>query len=468
MPGLTSIARRQAWRVVLALGLPASAIASPPDAPPAEPNATAGATADEAASSGSADVPAGAASSDDFSWNYSWQGWDGLHMELVQKTPLDVSRQHFRLDQIRLAGSLGVRLDVDAAAFDTDGTLSDFDDGVALRRARVRLSGDAILGVPFRYKVEFGYVPNQFTLNNFYIAIPDVRFIGTLKFGQFSPAMGLELLTSSWDIALMEPSAALQALAPKTSPGVQIGRPYADGRGTWAVGLYGSGGGSVEYGSLTKNMTNAVARVTWLAIDDMNPEVASSNHYLHLGLSATRQRSSDGGVSYRSRPESYIAPYVIQTGSIATDRAYSWGGELLWVRGPFAAQAEVIRSTVQPTGQSSLLFWGGYAFASWSLTGESRAYDRDAGTLDGVKPLRNFEFGPQGGWGAIEAAVRYTYTDLNDGFVHGGRLSLLMAGLDWTFRPQLQWMLNLGFGSVRGGATEGNMLIVQTRLGLNF
>jgi phosphate-selective porin OprO and OprP len=162
-------------------------------------------------------------------------------------------------------------------------------------------------------------------------------------------------------------------------------------------------------------MTSAVARLTWLAVDGIDADVAAQNRFVHIGLSATGQRSSNGQVSYRSRPESYLAPYVVDTGTIATDRAYSWGAELLWVRGPFSAQAEVIRSTVEPTAQSSLLFWGGYAFASWSLTGESRAYDRDTGTLASVIPLRNFEFGRDGGWGAVEAALRYTYTDLNDG-----------------------------------------------------
>jgi phosphate-selective porin OprO and OprP len=420
----------------------------------------------DAAAPSAAATDASAASSLD--WTFEWRGWDGLRIELVQDTPLDVSMRHFRLDQVRLAGTLGARLEFDAALFDAGGTLTGFDDGVELRRARIKLAGDAILGVPFRYKVEFGYVPGSFSLSDFYVAVPDIRVLGTLQVGQFAPSMGLQLLTSSWDIELMEPAATLQALGPKTSPGFRVGQPFLDGRGTWSIGAYGGGPGTGEYGSTTEDMTSAIARLTWLAVDRIDADASMRNRFLHIGLSGSRQQSSGGEVRYRSRPESYIAPYVIDTGTILTDRAYTLGAELLWVDGPLTAQAEVLRSTVLPSGGQQLNFVGGYLMGAWSLTGESRGYNRDGATLASIRPARNFAFGPEGGWGAIEAALRYSYTDLDDGNVAGGKLSMLMAGLDWTFRPQLQWMINIGLGRVRGGAADGRMVILQSRIGLNF
>ena len=409
----------------------------------------------------------GAPAASSLDWTFEWRGWDGLHMELVQNTPLDVSMRHFRLDQLRLAGTVGARLEFDGAAFDTDGTLTGFDNGVELRRARIKLAGDAILGVPFRYKVELGYVPGSFSLSDFYVAVPDIRLLGTLQFGQFAPSMGLQLLTSSWDIELMEPAATLQALGPKTSPGFRVGQPFLDGRATWSIGAYGSAG-TGEYGSATEDMTSAIARLTWLAVDGIDADASTRNHFVHLGLSGSRQQSSGGEVRYRSRPESYVAPYVIDTGTIITDMAYTLGAELLWVDGPLTAQAEVLRSSALPSGGQQLNFIGGYLMGTWSLTGESRGYNREGATLARVRPARNFAFGPEGGWGAIEAALRYSYTDLDDGNVAGGKLSMLMAGLDWTFRPELQWMINLGLGRVRGGTADGRMVILQSRIGLNF
>ena len=402
------------------------------------------------------------------SWQFDWRGWDGLSMELVKPTQFAVIRPPLRLDQVKLSATLGARIEIDAAAFDTGGTLQGFDNGVELRRARIRLAGEAVLGMPFRYKVEFGYNPGQFALEDFYVAIPELPCIGMLQFGQFRPAQGLQLLTSSWDIELMEPAAPLQALGPKSSPGLRLGRTVWGGRATWSLGAYGSGPGAGEYGSTLEDMTSAVARLTWLAIDGIDDESAASNRYLHLGLSGTRQRSNSGEVRYRSRPESYIAPYVVDTGAIASDKAHTLGAELLWVDGPFSAQGELLQAVVQQTGGARLVFGGAYAMASVALTGESRAYHRDSGTLARLRPLRNFEFGPEGGWGAIEAALRFSYTDLNDGAIAGGRLSLWMAGLDWTFRPQLQWMINLGLGQVQGGSAAGRMAIVQTRVGIYF
>jgi phosphate-selective porin OprO and OprP len=409
-----------------------------------------------------------AASEQDLRWQVDWRGWDGLAMELVKPTQLELVRPPLLLDQVKLAATLGARIEIDAAAFGTNGTLHGYGDGVELRRARIRLAGDAVLAVPFRYKVEFGYNPGQFALEDFYIAIPELPWIGTLQFGQFRPTQGLQLLTSSWDIELMEPAAPLQALGPKSSPGVRLGRTVWNGRATWSVGAYGSGQSDGEYGSTLEDMTSAVARVTWLAIDGIDEKRAASNRYLHVGLSGTRQRASGGEVRYQSRPESYIAPYAVDTGTIASDKAYTLGAEVLWVDGAFSAQGELLQAVVQQTGGPRLSFGGAYVMASVALTGESRAYSRDNGTLARLRPMRNFEFGPGGGWGAIEAALRFSYTDLNDGAVAGGRLSLWMAGLDWTFRPQLQWMVNLGFGNVQGGSTAGRMAILQTRVGVYF
>jgi phosphate-selective porin OprO/OprP len=395
-------------------------------------------------------------------WVFDWRGWEGLQMRLVQPTPLQDNLRFVRLDQVRLAGVLSAKVEVDGAAFRTNGKLSGFDDGVELRRARLKLAGDAILGVAFKYKVDLGYVPNEFTLNDFYLALPDLGAAGSLQIGKYQPAMGLQLLTSSWNIALMEPAAPLQAIAPASSPGLQIGRPFSDERATWTFGAYASGGGDSEYGSAGKNLGSLVGRLTWLARDD-GPE-----RLLHLGLSANLQLSDNGQIRMRSRPESYIAPYVIDTGTLDADKAAAFAAEIAWLDGAFSAQGELIHSAVSQRDAGPLDFGGFYAQAAWVLTGESRPYDRRTGTFGRLQPLRDFAFGPEGGWGALEAALRYSYTDLDSGSVNGGRLSLLMAGLSWFLRPQLTWRLNVGAGSVRGTAADGRMLIVETRLGVDF
>lgn len=413
-------------------------------------------------------APASAASDDGpLEWEFSWQGWDGLYMELVRKTRFDNSLPFLRFDQVRLSGKVGLRLEVDGAAFDTNGDLTGFDDGFELRRARIKLKGDAILGVPFRYSVDIGYVPRRFSVNDFYVAVPGIEYLGTVQFGQFQPAMGLQLLTSSWNIELMEPAAPLQAIAPGTSPGIQIGRPFLGDRATWTLGMYGSGTGNSEYGSAGKSLETLIGRMTWLAVDNGAADRAEGDTLLHVGLSANLQIASHGQVRFRSRPESYIAPYVVDTGTIDTDKVSTLGAELAWVNGRFSVQGEAIHSAVSQSGGSTLNFGGLYLMTSWSLTGETRPYDRQSGIFGRLVPFRDFSFG-DGGWGAAEAVLRYSYTDLTDRNVDGGRLSLLMAGFNWYLQPHLTWRFNLGVGSVRGGAADGRMVIAQTRFGLDF
>ena len=458
------LGRRVPVGALLALAAVA-ARAQPSEAPPAQAPGSLAAATTTADPTAPTSAPREAQA---FEWDFSWNGWDGLQMELLRRTQVTNELPLIRLDEVKLAGTLGGKLEVDGAGFDTNGDLTGFDSGVQLRRARIKLKGDAILGIPFRYKVDIGYVPNQFSISSFYVAVPDIAYAGTLRVGQFQPAMGLQLVTSSWDIPLMEPAAPLQAIAPRTSPGMEVGRPFMAEKATWTLGAYGSGGGNGEYGSAIKNLETLIGRLTWLAVDDVDRDRPQRNRLLHLGLSGNLQNSGNGQIRMRSRPESYIAPYVIDTGTIQADKASTIGAEATWVDGPLSAQGEALRAFVNQTGAGTLKFGGLYAMASWYLTGESRPYDRQFGAFAHVRPLRDFGFGSDAGWGALEAVVRYSYTNLSDGDIQGGRLSLLMTGLNWYLQPHLTWMLNVGAGSVRGGASNGNMVIVQTRVGVDF
>lgn len=400
-------------------------------------------------------------------WDFSWQGWGGLHYALVAHTAVGDPGSVLRFDEVSLAGAVGGRLEVDGANFSTSGSLTGFDDGFELRRARVRLKGGAILVVPLRYKLEFGYVPNKFNLADFYVAVPNLDYVGALQFGYFQPSMSLQILTSSWDIGLMEPAAPLQAIVPGDSPGLSAGKPWGGEAGTWSLGAYGSSS-AAEYGSSIKNLSTLIGRITWLPVDDRRADGAAAPRLVHLGLSGNLQLSSNGQLRFRARPENYIAPYVIDTGTISTDRASTLALEAAWMDGNLSAQGEVLQTAVEQTGVGWLHFGGGYLQLNWSATGESRPYDRQTGTIGRLRPQRDFGFGAHEGWGALELALRASYTDLSDGGVQGGRLSLLMGGVNWYLSPQLKWMFNLGSGMVHGGATPGRMLIAQMRVGVDF
>jgi phosphate-selective porin OprO and OprP len=425
-----------------------------------------------------------------FNWKSSWEGWSGLHLELTRKTlfgrilpgvtnlaqpnlakltglsTLGTNTYRLRLEEDRMTAKIGAKLAVDAADYVTGKEFHGFDAGVELRRARVYAQGDCLLLLPVSYEVEVGYVPNQFYIENSYIAFRDIGWIGDLKFGQYQPPMGLEAITSSRDITFMEPAAPIEALAPGVNAGIQIGRPVFDQRATWKLGLFTAGAGQ-DSGDAAKNYGRAIARLTGLPIYDANRDHPESATLLHLGLSANILYSASGAVRYRARPESHLAPYVIDTGDISADNAVVAGAEAAWVNGPFSVQGEYLHTWVHEQDGQAPGFDGLYVSASWFLTGESRPYDRQNGCFSRVIPRKNFDWG-KGGWGAWEIAGRYSYVNLDSADVHGGRLSMLMAGVNWYLHSHMKWRFEYGLAHVAGRQPEGNLNIFQTRMEMDF
>jgi len=427
-----------------------------------------------------------------FKWKFSWEDWDGLHYGLSQKTrikdPLAPLRETlqgtniaalrekiegtntyrvFHLEELKMSGKIGVKLAVDGAAYVTGKQFQGFDDGVELRRARIYAKGDCLLLLPVSYELEIGYIPNQLHLENTYLAFRDIPLIGEFKGGQYQAPMGLDFVTSSRDISFMEPAAVLQALAPGVNAGIQIGQPVFDQRATWKLGLFTAGGGAQEFGEATKDYGRAIFRFTGLPMYEVNPDHPDSTTLLHLGLSANILYSASSSIRYRSRPESHLAPYVVDTGEIAADRALVVGAEAAWVNGPFSVQGEYLRSWVDEKDGQTPGFDGLYGSASWILTGESRPYNRSEGAFGRVIPKQDFDFG-NGGWGAWELAGRYSFVNLNDADVHGGRLSMVTGEVNWYLHSHVKWRFNYGFGHVSGRQPEGNLTVFQTRMEFDF
>ena len=409
-------------------------------------------------------------------WVYSWEGWNGLQLGLIQKTKWKNPEQVYVLapkgpdadpflnfQEVKLTSRIGVKFAGDAAAFHTTGSLTGFDDGAELRRARLFLNGEWSLVLPLEYSIDLGYTPNKFVLSEAWLRFPEVRFIGQLQGGQFQPPQGLDVVNSSWAITFMEPAAPLQALAPGTAAGLEIGKPVFSDRATWRLGIFGNGLGGSDYGLVSKSFGSLVGRATWLPIRDVTSGEDSVPRFIHVGLSANFLLSPSENLRYQSRPESYIAPYVIDTGNMSVNSAMTFGGEFAFVDGPFSLQAEILHSWVNRTAGDTLDFGGYYVSASWILTGESRPYDPYKGKLTFVSPRKDFNWKKKE-WGAFEAAGRYSFTNLTNGSIQGGRLNMLMGGLNWYLTPHIRWYVNLGWGRVTGTALTGNLRVFQLRL----
>jgi phosphate-selective porin OprO/OprP len=383
--------------------------------------------------------------------------------ELIGASTLGTNNYRLRLEEDRLTLRLGGRLDLDGAAYVTTKELTNFNNGFQVRRALALAEGDCLLVVPVSYELEVGYTPHAFYIDDSFIAFRNIDLIGDLKFGQYTAPMGLDVVTSSRDTTLMETASVLEALTPGVSAGGEIGRPIFDQRATWKFGLFTEGGGGQDFGEASKNYGRAITRITGLPIYQTDPDHPDSTTLLHLGLSANVLYSTSGSVRYRSRPESHLAPYVVDTGDIAADKALVAGAEAAWVSGPFSLQAEYLHSWVDENDGQVPSFDGFYVTASWFLTGETRPYDRQNACFTRVIPHKNFDWG-HGGWGAWEVAARYSYLNLDSADVQGGRLSMLITGVNWYLHSHVKWRFEYGYGHVSGIQPEGNLNIFQTRI----
>lgn len=142
---------------------------------------------------------------------------------------------------------------------------------------------------------------------------------------------------------------------------------------------------------------------------------------------------------FRERPEVRVdGARLVDTGNIAgVDDSQSYGLEFAGVYGPFSVQSEFIQTKLKRDGASDLDFDGWYAYASYFLTGESRAYKN--GIFDRTKPKSPVG---KGGYGAWEVAARYSTLDLNDDTVTGGELDNVTLGVNWYATDNIRFAAN--------------------------
>jgi phosphate-selective porin OprO/OprP len=137
------------------------------------------------------------------------------------------------------------------------------------------------------------------------------------------------------------------------------------------------------------------------------------------------------------------------------------------------------RGDTPPGTPGDLFFHGGYAYVAYMLTGEHVPYDRDSGTIGRTEPFEDFfvvercHGGWGSGWGAWQAALRYSHLDLTDGDIRGGVEDNLTLALVWYFNAYSNLQFNAVYGSIdehrpAGGFTEGDFTALGTRLRMEF
>jgi phosphate-selective porin OprO and OprP len=365
-------------------------------------------------------------------------------------------------------GKIGGRLQYDFAGFEESAgarsLVGNTPFSTEFRRARLYTSGEINEGVPIYYILQMEFAGGDTKFADAYLGMKNIPYIGSLQVGQFYEPFSLEQLTSDNYVTFLERALPIEAFSPARNVGGMIQNHQFDERMTYAFGFFADD--KTDKANEVPYESNArfTARVTGLPWYD---EGSKGRRYLHLGAGGSIANPEDDLVQYRSRPEAHLAPRYVDTGTFSADMAYVANGEVVFTYDRLSLQAEYMHNWSDSPAAGDPQFNGFYAFASYFLTDDHRPYKKSSGSLDRVKPKKNFAFNG-GGLGAWELLARVSYLDLNDGAVRGGRLTDYTAGLGWYINPNTRWLFNYIYADMDRAAGGGHTHIFEMRAQVDF
>jgi len=330
--------------------------------------------------------------------------------------------------------------------------------GVEFRRLRLYSSGLVFGNV--KYKLQLDFAGGVARLKDVYITITKIPFIGNIQVGQFKEPLGLELLTSSNYITMIERSLT-NPLFPERKTGIMLFNSVLDQRMTWAAGFFHP---SDDFGTYVGNKYHLTGRLTGLPLYNTEDKY----HVLHLGAGYSFQYQDNEKYVLKSRPESHLLPTIALAEIDHAKNVNEATGELALVLGPFHVQTEYALSIAQTSANSDLqnkyyYFHAYHGIVSWFITGEHKNYVTKEAAFGRVSPKKNF--GKEGGAGAFELTARYSNIDLDDTDIEGGYVSNLSFGLNWYLNPVTRFMINYIFTNIKD---TGNADILMVRFQIDF
>ncbi|TWT36184.1 Porin P precursor [Posidoniimonas corsicana] len=342
------------------------------------------------------------------------------------------------------------------------------ENAVALRWAWIEMGGQVMENTSYRIWFDLA---GQVSLLDVYLDFAELPYAQNVRVGHFFEPFGMEQLTPNKYLTFMERASAFNL---GRNTGVMAHSDDDQANWTYGLGVFVSEQGSKPPRFQDDNDATAITgRLTWLPWYD---EATDGRGVFHLGVGGSYRNLADDTAEFKHRPESYMAPVVIDTGVVAASDYQLLGLEAAYAYGSFAVQAEYQGASVNTLGPGSQYLDGAYIQTSYFLTGENRFYNRRSGSFSNkIVPLENFfrvrtgECSTCTGWGAWELAYRYAYNDLNDTTIQGGRMGVHQLGLNWYLSPYTRAMLDFIHSDADTTVANGGDLdIVQMRMQFNL
>lgn len=352
-------------------------------------------------------------------------------------------------------------------------------DGFSWRRTYATLTGK-IYGLNFKFENDFAVnaiSPFPHSLREAWLSTQVGP--GQLVLGQFKPYRGLEELTSSNEITLME--------RPSTSStGIYSGRQFLTGIGYRGMVRSNIGFGihvmSLSHFGLPVEGITYGGRAVWLPID-------KEGNILHLGFSVSRDTTHKNSLPARIVDVYGGRQGINQTLGVAgagngapnSNSQSTFSAEAAYSSGPVTLQGEYAISRLDNTHQlnghlKDSTIHAYYVQASWFLTGENAVYKKDRGAFGKPQPISK--------WGALELAGRYDLAEnINQNLMANPcktgtsqcQVQVITLGVNWYPYPNIRFMLNyylaeamIGNAGLGAMARKDHLSTLSFRTQINF
>ena len=298
------------------------------------------------------------------------------------------------------------------------------DSGFDAETRRIRLGASGKIPGGFGYKVEADFAENEVALTDAIVTYKDGGL--TLSAGQHNNFQGLEELSSSLHTSFIERSAWTDAFGFERRVGLS--------------GQYAADALIIQGGVFADNSED-LPNNNWSLDGRVVFAPKAGNTQLHFGASLHHNMLGDGAtVRYRQRPLVHFTDNrFVNTDRFSANSETGFGLEAAAIAGPFHIVAEGYSQNVdRPAGFEDPSFLGGSLEVGYFFTaGDTRGYK--GGKFDRVKPANPVG---EGGFGALQANLRFDHLDLTDAGILGGTQDSYQASLIWTLTDYTRLLLN--------------------------
>ena len=369
-------------------------------------------------------------------------------------------------------------------------TLGRLQNGADFRRARLQALGNVADNISYSIEFDFGF-PGRPSFMDVWMQVDKLPLLGNVRVGQYRQPFSMTAWDSIKQLTFLERPLPFLAFVPFRRLGVMSFDTNSDESMTWAFAVFRAN--ADQYGNDIGNSGGfgGSARVTWLPMD------FDEAHYMHLGLGYDYSAPGNNSAFFRTPPEFFLGsqltagfvgtsglptpgaidgvPFFANTGPQMVQNFQLLGPEWAGSVGSFHYQTEAVLALVDQINGPTAYLPSAYAQAGIFLTGEHRPYNKQMGAFGTVEPRQPFvRCNSSGcccgeGWGAWEVAGRWSYVDLNDKNIAGGRLTDYTFGLNWYLHTHAKFQFNYIHAElVHPTLGESHTNIFATRCHLDF